>query len=78
MDRKAIRRAILKNLGYKQTKTLNRIGVELWDKTADILFCSQVEEVMWELVEEGILAFTMEAPVLFKRVTGERRGKKRR
>jgi hypothetical protein len=78
MDRKAIRRAILKNLGYKQAKTLNRIGIELWDKPASILFGGQVEDIVWELVAEGILEFTMEAPVLFRRVTGERRGKKRR
>jgi hypothetical protein len=51
-------------------RTMNRIGVELWDKTADILFQTNAERAIWQLVEEGKLAFTMQAPVLF-RVAGD-------
>lgn len=46
-------------------RTLNRIGVELWDKTADITSGSRVEEALWELCMEGLVEFSAETPILF-------------
>jgi hypothetical protein len=65
-----IKEEILAHMQDGIPRTMNRIGVELWDKTADILFQTNVERAMWQLVEDEALAFTMEAPVLF-RVLGE-------
>ncbi len=47
-------------------RTMNRIGVELLDKTADILLQTPFEDGLWQLVEEGHVEFTMDAPVLFR------------
>ena len=47
-------------------RTMNRIGVELLDKTADNLFETPFEEGLWQLVEERHVEHTMDAPVLFR------------
>jgi hypothetical protein len=47
-------------------RTFNRIGVELLDKTADVLFGSPVEDALWSLVADGLLEHTLKAPVLFR------------
>lgn len=57
------RTAILALLSDGVPRTFNRIGVELWDKTADILFGSNPETAIWSLVESGHVEHTMEAPV---------------
>jgi len=46
-------------------RTLNAIGVELIDKTADITAGTPLGECLWLLVERGDLAYTASAPVLF-------------
>jgi len=49
-----------------QCRTFNRIGVELYDKTADNLFETRVDVALWALVERGELEHTMELPVFFR------------
>lgn len=46
--------------------TLNAIGVHICDKTSDIVLGSTLETAVWELVNDGRVAFTMAAPVLFR------------
>lgn len=58
--------AVMGLLSDGKPRTFNAIGVELWDKTADILSESPVEEAVWQLVEKQHLEFTLRAPVLFK------------
>jgi hypothetical protein len=50
-----------------QARTFNRIGVELLDLTADVLFESPVDRALWELVFDGEVEQTMKAPILFRR-----------
>lgn len=57
---------IMDLLGDGKARTLNAIGIELWDKTADILSETKVEEALWQLVEAEFLWFTPRAPVFFK------------
>ncbi len=47
--------------------TFNRICVDLWRRTADVLHESNQEEAMWQLVEERQLAHTLDAPILWRR-----------
>lgn len=47
-------------------RTMNRITVEMLDKTADVVPDS-FEEALWGLVSKGLLEFTMAAPVLFRK-----------
>ena len=47
-------------------RTFNRIGVELLDKTADVLFESPPEAALWRLVTEKRVEHTMAAPVFFR------------
>jgi len=61
-----IRDLILFHLMDGQPRTLNRIGVELWDKTSDITGMTQVEEALWCLVESRKLEHTMATPILFR------------
>lgn len=67
-----IRDRILSHLMDGEPRTLNRIGVELWDKTSDITGMTQVEEALWVLVEDYKLEHTMSTPILF-RVRGQLR-----
>jgi hypothetical protein len=59
--------AILRHLSDGKARTLNRIGVELLDKTADILFGSPVDEALWSLVADGLVEHTLVAPIRFCR-----------
>jgi hypothetical protein len=47
-------------------RTFNAIGVELYDKTADLLFETPVDAALWCLVERGVLEHTLRVPVLFR------------
>jgi hypothetical protein len=49
-----------------EPRTFNAIGVELLDHTADTLFLSPYDEALWQLVEEGLLEHTLEAPIFFR------------
>lgn len=48
--------------------TMNALGVLLIDKTADIVVGTPFEAGIWQLVAAGRVEFTMDAPVLFRRV----------
>jgi hypothetical protein len=61
------RRQIKKLMADGRPRTLNAIGVELWDKTADILFQGPVDQVLWSLVESEELEHTMQAPIFFRK-----------
>ena len=49
--------------------TFNALSVRLIDKTADITGGTPLEEAVWKLVLERQVAFTLEAPILFKRIS---------
>lgn len=59
---------ILAHLGDYTTRTLNRIAVEMVDKTADVVSGSPFHEGLWLLVERGQVEYTMRAPVLFRKI----------
>lgn len=61
-----IAKLILDLLSDGEARTLNRIGIEIWDKPSSILSGSKVEEVLWELVMDGTLEFTRVSPILFR------------
>lgn len=63
----AFRDPILALLGDGVVRTFNRIGVELLDKTADVLFGLPPDHALWELVSEGLVEHTMTVPVFFRR-----------
>jgi hypothetical protein len=60
------RRVILEHLSDGIPRRLNRIGVELLDHTADILFGSQVDEALWSLVADRLVEHTLQAPISFR------------
>lgn len=60
--------AVMAHMADGQARTFNRIGVEMMDKTADLILGTPFEEAMWSLVAKGELAFTMVAPVFFRKV----------
>lgn len=41
--------------------------IERWDKTADVMFTSVVNDALWALVDDGVIEHTMEAPILFRK-----------
>lgn len=67
LPKQEVRSKILNHLLDGTERTFNRIGVELWDLTADVLFTTQVNDVLWELVADGLIEHTLKAPVLFRR-----------
>lgn len=66
MDILRLKRIILNHLSDGEPRTFNRIGVELWDKTADLLGGTKIETALWDLCVEGSVAFTDHAPILFR------------
>lgn len=58
---------ILDLLGDGKARTFNAISVELWDKTADVLFEEVPFHALWQLVEEESIEHTMSAPIRFRR-----------
>lgn len=69
------RERIVAHLQDGTPRTFNRIGVELCDRTADMLLGSNAEKALWSTVEAGLVEHTMESPVLFRirRSKGARR-----
>lgn len=57
---------IRRHLADGQARTFNRIAVELYDKTADVVFTTRVNEALWLLVERREIEHTMSAPILFR------------
>lgn len=66
MEVSELKKVIAVHLHDGIPRTLNRIGVELWDKTGDITGGTKVEEALWELCLQGALQFSTEAPILFR------------
>jgi hypothetical protein len=60
---------ILTLLEREGPMTFNALSVLLIDKTADITGGTPLEEAVWKLVLERQVAFTLEAPILFKRIS---------
>ena len=48
-------------------RTFNRIAVEMLDKTADVVGGTTFEDALWLLVKQGVLEYTWEAPILFRK-----------
>jgi hypothetical protein len=71
-DPPAIQATLLALLREHGEQTFNALAVRGWRCTADILFGGVHEEVLWELVAEGAVEFTLTAPVLFRLVSGHR------
>ncbi len=65
--------AITAHLADGVPRTFNRLGVELLDKTADVLFGTAFDDALWLLVEQGVLVYTTRAPVRFRRRDTPRR-----
>lgn len=59
---------ILALLADHVPRTFNRIGVELLDKTADILLETPPDEALWALVAAREVEHTMSTPVFFRLV----------
>ena len=57
---------LLEALADGQARTFNRIGVELFDLTADVLCTTPVDEALWNLVHRGLLEHTLQIPILFR------------
>lgn len=58
---------LLEVLG-EQELTLNSIAVLGWDLTADVVFTTPINDILWDLVEQGVLEHSMKAPILFRKV----------
>jgi len=58
---------LLEGLADGEPRTFNRLGVEIFDLTADVLFTTPVNAALWRLVDRGEIEHTLEAPVLFRR-----------
>jgi len=61
--------SIMEHMKDTKPRTMNRIGVEMMDKTADLLLGTPFEGALWRLAEKNELEFTMQAPVFFRKVT---------
>jgi hypothetical protein len=67
---------ILKLLQDGEPRTFNRISVEIYDRTADIVFQKGVDDALWNLVERGQVEHDLTAPILF-RATKPTRGRRK-
>ena len=47
--------------------TFNELSVRLFDLTADVALGSGFEDALWSLIEQGCVAMTLEAPIVFLR-----------
>jgi hypothetical protein len=66
----AWRWAIWQLLSDGQPRTFNRIGVELLDKTADVLLELPPDRALWSLVADKRVEHTTSAPILFRARAG--------
>lgn len=60
------REHILGLLADGKARTFNAIGVELYDKTADVLFGFSVDDALWSLVADELLEHTLDVPIRFR------------
>lgn len=68
-----IEELLLSGLEDGEPRTFNRLGVEIFDLTADVLFTTPVNTILWQLVAQGRIEHTLEAPILFRYRKGESR-----
>jgi len=54
------------HLADRRPRTFHRIVVELYDRSADVAFGTQVDQALWWLVEQCELEHTAGAPVRFR------------
>ncbi len=66
--KRELERQMLKHLDDGRARTLNRLAVELWDQNACTVFTTQVNDILWDLVERGEIEHSMHAPIRFRRV----------
>jgi hypothetical protein len=57
---------LLAHLADGEPRTFNRIGVELLDHTADMLYRTVVDRALWSVVDEQLLEHTWTVPVFFR------------
>jgi len=57
---------ILKLLDDGKPRTFNRIGVEIWGRTADMLAATTINDALWNLVEKDQVEHDLVAPILFR------------
>ena len=63
-DVESFKKQILAHVADGTPRTLNRIAMELWDLTADIVG-ERIEKAFFDLVEEMKLQHTVTAPILW-------------
>lgn len=64
------RKQLLDLLVDGEPRTFNRICVEVVDgHTADVCFQENPNRALWQLVDEGLVEHTTDAPILFRRKT---------
>ena len=61
---------LLAGLADGVPRTFNRLGVELFDLTADVICTTPVDTALWNLVNRGLVEHTMELPIFFRRREG--------
>lgn len=66
-----IEELLLSGLEDGEPRTFNRLGVEIFDLTADVLFTTPGNTILWQLVAQGKIEHTLEAPILFRYRKGE-------
>lgn len=65
MDTDDLARQLLGLLADGVPRTFNRLAVELWDVTADVVFETAADRALWRLVGP-VLEHSLVAPVLFR------------
>ena len=63
-------RLILELLADGEHRTFNRICVELFDRPADVMFEGPADQAVWSLAAQGLLEFTNESPIYWRRRGG--------
>jgi hypothetical protein len=62
-------RRLLAGLADGTPRTFNRLCMEVFNLTADVVFTTQVNDALWRLVGRGEIEHTLEVPVLFRPTT---------
>ncbi len=65
MQPEKLERQILDLLADGVPRTFNRMAVELWDVTADVVFETAADRALWRLIGP-VLEHSLEAPVFFR------------
>jgi hypothetical protein len=62
-------RRLLAGLADGTPRTFNRLTMEVFNLTADVVFTTQVNDALWRLVGRGEIEHTTEVPILFRTTT---------